>query len=166
MIEWAVDVPGVRLGCGDSVHYRGDADLVFSHLYGPLPPQLVGKPAIINQYGNRQARAEEWAQAELHEVGRWGKGLTNRVYVANMMPLAVNISDLVEEEFAPGRGWMPLELPARLLAAFAKPEMCEVFDGFMGRATIGRAARDAGLSFVGIDIDPARVAIAKEYLGC
>lgn len=168
MINWAVDEPGLRLGCGNSVNYDGDADLVFSHLYGPLPRQLVGKPAIINVFGNKKAMAEVWCGAELHEVSKWAKGLTNTIYVANMDFVPQHdLRPLIEDEFEPGRGWFPEELCEQLLTG--QPALRTggvVFDGFMGRATVGKVARALGLSFVGIDINPERVAIAKEYLEC
>lgn len=165
-----VDQPGLRLGLGDSVNYEGDADLVFSHLYGPLPKQLIGKPAIINLYGNKKAKAEEWCGAELFEVSKWAKGLTNTVYVANtQLPCPVDLTDLVEDEFAPNRGWFPLELCIRMIAAVGDGTMPvgdRVFDGFMGRGTVGRACQHFGIGFVGVDRDPERMAIAREYLGC
>ncbi len=174
-IDWAVDNRDVRLGCGDSAKYTGDADLVFSHLYGPLPPQLVGKPAIVNVFGNKREAAERWVSAELRQVSKWGRGLTNTVYVANMSTdalmgssqlLPLDLTDLIEDEFEPGRGWFPDELALRLLRPFRggfRPFV--VFDGFMGRGTVGKVALHYRLNFVGIDIEPARVAIAREYLG-
>jgi hypothetical protein len=137
---------------------------VFSHLYGPLPPQLIGKPAIINVYGNKQAKAAEWAGAELVEVSKWAKGLTNTIYVANMPEFpAHDLRELVEDEFEPGRGWFPEALCERLMTGISGGT---VFDGFMGRATVGKVALRLGCSFVGIDINPERVSIAREYLGC
>lgn len=158
-----VDQPGLRLGLGDSANYDGDADLVFTHIYGPLPKQLIGKPAIINVYGNKRAKAEAWCGTELREVSKWGRGLTNTLY-SNFDP-NFDVSDLVEEEFAPGRGWMPLELPARILQPFTAG-MFSICDPFMGRGTIGKACKINGLGYVGIDRDPDRVALAREYLGC
>lgn len=142
--------------------------MVFCHPYGPLPLQLIGKPAIINLFGDKKARAEQWCGAELREVSKWGRGLTNTVYVANMPSVPqLDLRALVEEEFEPGRGWMPDELCTALLSAIDWPLTgSTVFDGFMGRGTVGKAARALGLGFVGIDIDPARVDIAREYLGC
>ncbi len=138
---------------------------MFSHLYGPLPPQLIGKPAIINVFGNKKEAAERWCGASLTEVSKWGKGLTNTVYVANTTA-TVSLTDLVEDEFEPGRGWFPIELCHRMLNAVGPASAGDrVFDGFMGRGTVGRACREIGLGFVGIDINPERVAIAREYLG-
>lgn len=162
-----VDKPGLRLGLGDSVHYDGDADLVFTHLYGPLPKQLIGKPAIINLYGNKKAKAQEWCGAELHEVSKWAKGLTNTIYVANMPVPDHDLTACVEDEFAPNRGWFPLAMCGALLTG--QPALRSggvVFDGFMGRGTVGLACQRLGIRFVGIDRDPERVQIAREYLGC
>jgi hypothetical protein len=175
MIEWVVDKPGLRLGLGDSVNYMGDADLVFTHVYGPLPKQLIGKPAIINVFGNKKAKAEEWCGAELHEVSKWAKGLTNTIYVANLdldvmrswSQRNLDLTGLEEEEFAPGRGWFPLELALWCLEPWDSHsgQHATVFDGFMGRGTVGKACTKLGLNFIGIDRDPERVAIAREYLG-
>lgn len=153
------------------MNYEGDADLVFSHLYGPLPKQLIGKPAIVNVYGNKKAKAEEWCGAPLTEVSKWATGLTNTIYIANLPDGAsFDVSGMTEEEFAPRRGWFPLELPRFIFEMMFNVRLLQpgmtVFDGFMGRGTVGKAAEQFGLVFVGIDRDPDRVAIAREYLGC
>lgn len=167
-IDWVVDRPGLRLGCGDSVNYTGDADLVFSHLYGPLPKHLIGKPAIINVYGNKRAKAEEWCGSPLAEVSKWGRGLKNTIFVANTaMRSPIDLTDFIEDEFAPGRGWFPVEMCTRILNYVGEVTPGgHVFDGFMGRGTVGMACADLGLGFVGIDRDPDRVQLAREYLGC
>lgn len=139
---------------------------MFSHLYGPLPKQLVGKPAIVNLYGNKKAKAEEWCGAELFEVSKWAKGLTNTIYVTNLALPPLDLTHLVEDEFAPGRGWFPTELVFRLLSEFGPVSTDTVFDGFMGRGTVGKVARELGMGFVGVDRDPERIQIAREYLGC
>lgn len=180
MIEWAVDRPGLRLGIGDCADYEGDADLVFSHLYGPLPKQLIGKLAIINVFGDRKAKAEEWCGAALIEVSKWGRDLRNTIYVANMVDRdgqigcstwdasPPDLTRFVEDEYAPGRGWFPAPMCAKLLRfySFGFLKGRTVVDGFMGRGTVGKAARELGMNFVGIDRDHARVALAGEYLGC
>lgn len=178
MIDWIVDKPGMRLGLGDSVDYEGDADLVFSHLYGPLPRQLRGKPAIVNVYGGREDSVRRWTDAAwLTKIGTWGLGGTNTIYAANIHDARcvepASIRDLIEEEFAPRRGWFPPELVRTLLVSLApwnivrmEKRAITVFDGFMGRGTVGKVALDLGMNFVGIDRDPARLKIAREYLGC
>jgi len=144
---------------------------VFSHLYGPLPKQLIGKPAIINLYGNKREKAEEWCGASLTEVSKWAKGLTNTVYVANWSSTPLDLTSFIEDEFAPGRGWFPEAMVYTLLAEVLAPLRLAarpgvVFDGFMGRGTVGKVASALGLGFVGIDRDPERIGIAREYLGC
>ena len=172
LIEWVIDQPGLRLGLGDSFNYQGDADLVFTDIYGPLPPQLIGKPAIINCFGSKKARAEEWCGAELQDVSKWARGLTNTIYVANFNSdwAWPSVANLIEDEIAPGRGWFPEALVDVLLAnlpgSLRFQSALTVFDGFMGRGTVGRVARQKDMQFVGIDRDPARVTIAKGYLGC
>lgn len=145
---------------------------MFSHLYGPLPKQLIGKPAIVNVFGNKKAKAEEWCGAQLHEVSKWARGLTNTIYTANFMfddDMRTAIERCIEDEFAPGRGWFPLELPDLLMIEFMRQREVRgitVFDGFMGRGTVGKSARELQCEFIGIDRNPDRVQIAREYLGC
>lgn len=162
LIEWVVDRTGLRLGLGDSVNYTGQADLVFTHPYGPLPPQLVGRPMIINLYGDKRAAAERWCGAQLHEISKWGRGLTNTVYSANgvMHVARRDLTDLVEDDI----GWFPEELVRRLLTRNVAGSSRTVFDGFMGRGTVGKIAREYGWDFVGIDKSAERVALTREYL--
>lgn len=167
MIEWKVDLPHLKLGLGDCSAYEGDADLVFTDLYGPLPPQLLDKPAIINLVGpHKIEKARKWLGRELHPIGIWGAEKRNHVYVMNMAPKPVEIGDLVEEEIGPRQGCFPLALPVRLLGAYAPPWEITVYDGCMGRGTVGKAALLQHHRYVGVDSDPARVELAKAYLGC
>lgn len=158
----------ISVAKGDASRWEGDGvDLVFTHPYGLLPACVLRKPSIINLYGNKKMSGEIFVAAPLTEIGRWGAGLRNTLYVANMpVPVPpVDISDLMEDEFEPGRGWMPLELPLRILKAIGQEGMT-VWDGFCGRGTIGKACSMLGMNYIGLDIDPARVALAKDYLGC
>ena len=54
----------------------------------------------------------------------------------------------------------PTEL-MRYLVRLVTPEMGTVLDGFMGSGSTGKAAMLEGRSFVGIDLDPENVALAK-----
>src|SRR5204863_9157240 len=103
----------------------------------------------------------------LAPIGAWGGAAPNVVYVANLPVRTLRLDDLVEDEFEPGRGWFPLALPERLLDLYADhlPARALVWDGFCGRATVGRAALSRGLRYVGIDRDPARIVLARAYLG-
>lgn len=154
----------VTVSLGDGSKSTATADLVFTDLYGPLPAQLIGRPAIINMFGNRKIRAEGWIDASLHEISRWGRALRNTVYVANLDPARIDLTDLIEDEETPNNGFMPIELPLRLLSHYALPSIT-VWDGFMGRGTIGKACVELGMNYIGIDNDPKRVATARAYLG-
>ncbi len=155
----------VKLEQGNASEWIGEADLVLTNPYAHLPVAVAGLPMLITHFSNRKARCEEFAGAELAEIGRWGAGLTHLVWVANAPVIEIDVSDLVEEEFEPGRGWFPPELPLRLLRAYASSGMT-VLDPFMGRGTVGKACQQLGLNFIGVDIDPVRVEIAREYLQC
>ncbi len=152
-----------ELICGDSTGWVGTADLVLTNPYAPLPTCLIGVPALVSNFAERKGLCEVYVGAPLSEVSPWGKGWRNRVWVANMPVRLVDLTDLVEDEFEPGRGWFPEDLPLRLLKAFASPGMT-VWDGFMGRGTVGKACAELGLGFIGIDRDPERVALARKYL--
>lgn len=154
----------VIVSLGDGSKSSATADLVFTDLYGPLPAQLIGRPAIINSFGNRKARAESWIDAELRELSKWGRDLRNTIYVANLEPAAIDLTGLIEVEETRNHGFMPLELPKRLLSHYALPGIT-VWDGFMGRGTIGKACIELGMNYIGIDNDPDRVATARAYLG-
>lgn len=154
----------IELICGDARDWRGRADLVFTHLYAPLPSCLIDRPAIINLYGNKKNIAEEWIDGKLYEIGRWGRGEANHVYVSrtlNRDPL--ELRGYLEDEYAGVTEWMPLPLCVKLLEHFARPGIT-VWDGFMGRGTIGKAAKLLDMNYIGIDIKPERVALARRYL--
>lgn len=155
----------VTLICGNAADWRGRADLVLTNPYARLPGCLHGVPTLISNFTERKVHCEAWVGAPLHEIGAWGRGLRNRIWSANLDPVRMDLTDLEEEEFAPGRGWFPLDLPRRLLAVYGRPGIT-VWDGFCGRGTVGKACLEMGMSFVGIDRDPERVNLAKAYIGC
>lgn len=154
----------VTVSFGDGSKSTATADLVFTDIYGPLPPQLIGKPTIINLFDSRRNKGAGWIDATLHEISRWGRGLRNTICVANLDPARIDLTDLIEDEERPNVGFMPLQLPLRLLSHYAAPGIT-VWDGFMGRGTIGKACRDLGMNYIGIDNDPKRVTAARAYLG-
>lgn len=162
----------VTLTCGNASQWSGPkVDLVFTNPYAPLPKALHGLPSIISLFegrDNRRGLGESWTGTRLTAVARWGKGGSNTIYVGNLPPRQIVCDDLIEDSFGPGKGWMPLALPLRLLDLWSdliKPSAV-VWDGFCGRGTIGRAALMHGYSYIGVDIDQQRVAMAKDYLFC
>lgn len=159
-IEWVVDKPGVKLGIGNATDCEEGADLVFTHPYAPLPSHLLGKPAIINTYGFKNPQVSKWVGAHIMKVSKWSTNNMNCIYVANHEPVpSINLTGIIEVP----PGWFPEELVSRMLDFF--PNATSVWDGFMGRGTVGKVALARGMSFVGVDKNPDRVKLAREYLG-
>jgi len=153
----------ITLECCDASQWSGDADLIFTGPYAPLPECLRGKPAIISNFAHRKELCERHIGGELHEFGSGSNGLRSRIWVSNLPIIKIDLEDLIEEEFVPGRGWFPLDLPLRLLSVYGRKGMT-IWDGFMGRGTVGKACQMLDMNFIGLDIDPDRVQIAREYL--
>ena len=178
-MQLIVDTDQIQLYQGDAADYvDNDVDLVLTHPYTPLPPHLRDKPIILSGFADRKGQMERFAGQSLTEIGRWHRAPNlQAVWVANLDPEPLDLSALMADEFAPCQGWWPLDLPLRLLEHCGfdnrlHHEFSErivpapvVWDGFMGRGTAGRACQLLGLRFVGIDIDPARVTLARNYLG-
>lgn len=142
----------------------GEADFVLTNPYAPFPQCLVGLPMLVANFTDRKARCEDYVRSDLVEVSTWGRNNRCMIWAANVSLVKVDCSDLIEEEDIPGRGWFPLELPLRLLRAYVE-RPAVVCDPFMGRGTVGKAARMLGHRFIGIDHNPERVALAKEFIG-
>ena len=154
----------VNLICGNSSYWRGSGvDLVLTNPYAPLPICLRDTPMILTDFAERKRQCEHYAGGELEEIGAWSKDGRCRVWVRNMMPFPIRTNDLFEEEIEPGKGFFPLELPMRLLEAYGYQGMT-VWDGFMGRGTVGKACQQLGMKYIGIDLDPKRVEMARAYL--
>lgn len=146
--------------CGDSSQWIGRADLIITNPYAPLPECLHGVPAVIvlsNRKG-RKEKAEDWVSANLIEIGQYASGEV-AVYIANLTPHKIEMDDLETSEF------FPLQLPLRILKTYARLGYT-IWDGFMGRGTVGKACQILGYDFIGIDIDPNRVRLAEEFLKC
>jgi DNA modification methylase len=155
---------------GDASKWFGTAHAVFTHPYAPLPACVHGLPVIINLYTavkeDRKSIAEGWCNTELYEIGKWGHGHNNTVYVGNIPPRTIVIEDLIEDPYKPNIGWFPIQLPMRILTAYSdiiKPPMT-VWDGFAGRGTVGVACSRLGLSYIGVDNDPERVAMSRNFI--
>lgn len=149
---------------GNATDFVGSADVVFCNPYAMLPKCLHGKPSIISLYegkGPRREIAEEWiGGSRLRMVSYWGRGLKNTIYVANLDTVKVDLTDLVEDP----PGWFPLDLVRRMLDAYAWPPGTTVWDGFMGRGTVGRVCAERGFNFIGMDFNNKRVEMARGYL--
>lgn len=160
----------IKLIWNDSSLYTGDADLLFTNPYAPVPAQLHGKPSIINQYmganDGRKETCERWlGGAKLLEISKWGQGLRNTMFVANLPVKEIDLTDLVEDmtDSRNGAGWFPLPLVARMLMAYKMPgKWC--WDGFAGRGTVGKGCRLVGMHFIGIERDAVNFEIMRNYL--
>lgn len=150
---------------GSGENFKGPCDLIVTQLYGQLDPKLKGTPMILLGFLGRSQTYGMWSFSKPVKIGEWGKKRDQGVWVANAEPFEVDVAGLEEEEFAPNRGWFPLELPRRLLAAYpGKKDV--VADPFMGRGTVGKAVLEYGGQFIGIDRSKERVNLAYTYLGC
>lgn len=70
--------------------------------------------------------------------------------------------DLIKYENDPP-GWWPLDFAIRLLQEYSKPNWT-VLDPFMGRGTVGKAAKQLGMDFIGIDLRSERISMADKYI--
>lgn len=148
----------IALSAGRAESYEGMADLILTMPYGPLPAQLHAVPMLITNYPERKSKCEQWCGAQLTQIGTWG-GKEHHIWAGNFDMPAVDLSGLVEEP----EGWFPLELPLRLLKVYGAPGIT-VWDGFMGRGTVGKACQQLGMHFVGMDKNPERVRMARDYV--
>lgn len=154
---------------GDAANYAGPRpDLIFTHPYGFLPLRLRTVPMIINLYEAampRRAMAEVWCGCRLFEVGRWGHGGGNVMYVGNLQSphrrKPMDISYHIEDD----GGWFPEELAIYVLNEFAWKTGLTVWDGFCGRGTVGLACKMMGHDYIGMDIREDRIEHAERYLG-
>lgn len=142
---------------GDSTTYTGDADFVFTNPYDYLPKQLRKKPMLICDFADRHAVAEERCGTKLRPISSWYGG-QNMIWAGNTNNVPVDLTDLNPED-----GFFPIELVKRLLDVYVINHET-VWDGFMGRGTVGRVCRDAHMNFIGIDRDIKRVEMAVKYV--
>lgn len=153
---------GVRVYHGKAEDWDGgeSIDLVFTNPYGPMPAALRDTPALYHQWVHRKPELERWVgRGDLELVGTWNDG-REAFWCANLPCIPVDVS-----EFRPEHGgWYPLELVRRLLAVYGQPGMT-IFDGFMGRGTVGKVARELGMNYVGVEELAAHLGLAVEYLG-
>jgi hypothetical protein len=149
----------------DASEWQGDADVIFTHPYAPIPQCLHGKPCVLNLYERtkeRRFQAERWAGCDLTCIGRWGGYHVNRVYVGNTGVRDVYLADIDDIGI-----FFPEPMVVRVMAAY--PDVfvpgVTVWDGFMGRGTVGKICRDKGMNFIGLDVDADMVRLAREYIG-
>ncbi len=138
-------------------NYTGKVDLVVSNIYGPLPKSLSHTPAIVTQFSKRLPQILEWTARPVKLISFWND-LREAAWSIDLPRKDCDLSDL-----RPDGDFFPIELPLRLLQTFAEPGMI-ICDPYCGRGTVGKACQMLGMSFIGVDCDPARVEMAREYL--
>lgn len=161
-MKLVIDTPRIRAYEGNAEDWAGTEhiDLVFTNPYGYLPKSLWKHPMIIHQWLHRRFEAEEWCGNILrHEVSRWNKDreVFWTVHIPDWTPI-----DLRAFRPEPG-GWYPEDLVRRIFDQYI-PDGSTVWDGFMGRGTIAKIAREHGCQYVGVEQLPAHIALAKKYL--
>jgi len=147
---------------GDSSQFVGECDVVLTNPYAPLPKFLQEKPMFIIDFNFRHSKAEERCGTKLFHLSSWFEG-KNVIWYGNIDDVGqlhdVDFSHMMPEP----EGWFPYELPKTILQNFCQPGMT-VWDGFMGRGTVGRACKDLGLNFIGVDKQMDRVEKAYDYI--
>jgi hypothetical protein len=138
-------------------HVFNKVDMILTNPYGPIPASYAGKPMLILNFKNRKEQSEAWVGAKLELVSLSNHG-KEAIWCANTTLKPVDLTDLV-----PDGDYMDIEMPLRLLAAYGWQGM-RVWDGFMGRGTIGRACRVLQMKYIGVDRNPAQVEMAMNYL--
>jgi len=149
------------LGNADQWPCTDWVDFVLTNPYGPMPIGLAKTPAIIHQWRHRKAQAEQWSHMQLtREVSAWSKDrevFWANTYVTDFVPL--NLTNYNPEP----SGWYPEELVVRLLSQYVRPGQV-VWDGFMGRSTVGKVCRAMGIKYIGVEQLERHMVLAMSYL--
>lgn len=139
---------------------KEEIDLVFTNPYGPMPKSLVNHRMVIHQWVHRKREAERWCGNDLrHCIGTWNIG-REAFWSANIFPeVVVDIARFRPED----AGWYTEEMVKELLTVFGRPGWT-IWDGFMGRGTIGKIALSLGMRYVGVEELERHLIIARRYL--
>lgn len=136
-------------------------DFVFTNPYGEMPICLAKTPGIIHQWEHRRTEAERWSHMKLSRVvSKWNRG--REIFWANSHVVEFKPLDLVAYN-PESPGWYPEELVEDILSAYVRPGQT-VWDGFMGRGTIGKICRNMGIHYIGVEQLERHMDLAKAYL--
>lgn len=168
MIRRAYQSEELTIYHGNAEDWPGEerVDLVLTNPYGPLPASLYGAPMIVHQWDYNRVLLQRWiGGAELELISLWNNG-REAFWAANMPPLQLDLTGFRPE---PG-GWYPLEVPVRLLQAWwerdaDRSRKATIWDGFMGRGTVAKAALSMRQHYVGVEQLGVHIEIAAKYLG-
>lgn len=162
-MERVVQTENMTIYKGNAVDWKGDEaiDLVFTNPYGRLPKNLIDHPMVIHQWAHRRRQAEEWVGTKFaYTIGEWNRKRETFWGVNMTQRITVNIEEFVPEPM----GWYPEAMVERLMKVFGRPGYT-IWDGFMGRGTVGKIATEMGMKYVAVEQLPSHIKIAREYLG-
>lgn len=153
----------MKLYLGNAAEWPNDTwvDFVITNPYGEMPLSLAKTPAIIHQWEHRRTEAERWSHMKLSRVvSKWSRGrevFWANTYVENFEPL--DLTQYVPEQ----PGWYPEEMIDKIVAHYVRPGQT-VWDGFMGRGTIGHVCRERGIRYIGVEQLERHMQLALAYL--
>lgn len=159
-----VNRPDLRIYQGNADEWDSSipVDFIFTNPYGFMPRILSQTPALVHHWAHRKADAERWSHMQLsYPVGFWNEG--REVFWANRFVVPQTAVDISMFRPEPG-GWYPEDLVRTLLPHFVKAGQT-VWDGFMGRGTVGKVCLEMGINYIGIEQLEGHLALALDYLG-
>lgn len=153
--------------CPEPVLADGERLLIVTDPQGPLPRWAVGRPALV-----LATRRRDYAEIARHcgvPVGflrpyaTYNQGHETVYSIGDVGAKVAERMDL--SRFVPDPpGWYPYGFALDLLRPVITPRTV-VWDGFMGRGTIGRAVLALGAArYIGNELNPATLALARDYL--
>lgn len=163
-IQLVIDTPDIKIyeGLAEQWEGREHVDLVLTNPYGPMPTGLRGTPMIIHQWVHRKEEAERWCGNKLDFlVGTWNKG--QEAFWSANIEHPTEMSGLIGAYNPEPGGWYPEHMVRMILQHFALPGQT-IWDGFMGRGTVGKIARELGMHYIGVEQLPTHIALARGFL--
>lgn len=155
---------------GDSTQWDSSVpiDFVLTTIQAPLPKALLDVPMIVHlgyyhrSNDDRRHRLQEWMDGR--DIGSpfatWNGGKED-FYGFNLAYRPYfEANDLTPTK----EGWFPEAVVERIFDAYPLGRGAVVWDGFMGRGTVGKIARQRGYHFVGIEYDRPTLDAALSYL--
>ena len=156
----------MRLIRGMTENFNEPCDLIVSNLRAPLNPRVRKTPMLLVGRASREAAARVWsgaAKEDMRELLVWGSKKEMRVWVVNApaFPLPADLQNTATPEDMSED--VPVALAEALLVEYPGAKDV-VADPSMGTGTVGAAARNLGLYFVGYEAYVERFTAAQARL--
>jgi len=149
--------------------YMEPVDFILTTPQAPLPKKLLDVPMIAHLgYHHRPADQRRRMLAEwMHGRDIGSPFATWNEFREDFFGFNLAYRPYFEaNDIKPTReGWFPEVLVERIFDAYPLKPGSVVWDGFMGRGTVGKVARQRGYHYVGIEQSEATVNAALSYLG-